>query len=179
MTVYALDPGPEHSALVCVLPNGRYVSGEMCENSSLLRSLLNVGGVFPAHLVIEQVESFGMPVGKEVFETVFWSGRFAQAWESHGALATWSRLPRRAVKMALCGSVRATDATVRQALLDRYGPGRDRAVGIKKQPGPLYGVRAHLWQALALGLTFIDQAEKHHANQMCDHRGGCGTAASG
>jgi hypothetical protein len=103
-------------------------------------------------LVIEQVAGMGMPVGAEVFETVFWSGRFAQKWESQGGV--WARLPRRAVKLALCGSVRATDATIRQALVDRYGPGRAAAVGVKAKQGPLYGIKADLWQALALAVTY-------------------------
>ena len=94
-----------------------------------------------------------MPVGVEIFQTVFWSGRFAQAWPG-----TWSLLPRRAVKLALCHSARATDATVRQALIDRYGPGRQQAIGTKKAPGPLYGITADCWQALALAIAYEETA---------------------
>jgi hypothetical protein len=59
--------------------------------------------------------------------------------------------------LQLCGSSRANDATIRQALLDRYGPGREKAVGTKANPGPLYGIKADLWQALALAVTYSDQ----------------------
>jgi hypothetical protein len=99
---------------------------------------------------IEEIASYGMPVGREVFQTVFWAGRFAQAWSP----APFVLLPRRAVKLALCGSSRATDATIRQALIDRYGPGREKAIGSKKAPGPLYGLKKDLWSALALGVTY-------------------------
>jgi len=48
------------------------------------------------------------------------------------------------------------DSTIRQAMLDRYGPGREKAIGKKKSPGPLYGIRKDEWQALALAVTFFD-----------------------
>lgn len=105
-------------------------------------------------LLIEKIESYGMAVGAEVFETVFWSGAFAQQW---GMLYT-RRIPRRDVKLGLCGSPRAKDANIRQAILDIYG-GKVAAVGTKKAPGPLYGVKSHAWAALAVGLTYMRQAQ--------------------
>jgi hypothetical protein len=153
VTIYALDPGPTRSHLVELHDNGHPVEARSLDNDRMIHWLADT--IVPVHLVIEQVAGMGMPVGAEVFETVFWSGRFAQAWEDNGG--TWSRLPRRAVKLALCGSVRATDATIRQALVDRYGPGKEAAVGRKAAPGPLYGIKADLWQALALAVTYQQQ----------------------
>jgi hypothetical protein len=159
MTIYALDPGPERSALVEVAPDGT-VRGWLKSNDEIMAEIQQHGGTsaVPAGsvLVIEQVAGYGMPVGAEVFETVFWSGRFAEAWGRYTG-TSWTRLPRRAVKLALCGTARATDATIRCALLDRYGPGKAAAVGVKAKPGPLYGIKADLWQALALAVTFQDQ----------------------
>ncbi len=92
----------------------------------------------------------GMAVGREVFATVFWSGRFAQAWsEHHGNGGTWSMLPRRAVKLALCSSMKAKDTNIRQALLDRYG-----GAASAKKGGPLYGLKSHMWSALAIAETY-------------------------
>jgi hypothetical protein len=62
-------------------------------------------------------------------------------------------LPRKDVKLHLCGSPRAKDANIRQALLDRYG-GKEKAIGSKHQRGPLYGIRSHLWAALAVAVTY-------------------------
>lgn len=151
MTIYGLDPGTTHSALV-TLSDG-IVSGHIGDNDGLVTALRTTGAPSDAHLVIEEIESFGMAVGKETFRTVFWSGRFAQVWEANGY--TWSLLPRRAVKLHLCGSMRAKDANIRQALIDRYG-GKDKAIGTKKQPGPLYGLRSHCWAALAVAVTYRD-----------------------
>ena len=32
--------------------------------------------------------------------------------------------------------------------------GKDKAIGSKREPGPLYGFKADLWSALALAVTF-------------------------
>ena len=101
-------------------------------------------------IVIEKVESFGMAVGAEVFETVYWSGRFAEA----AYPIPVERIGRKAVKMHLCGSMRAKDANIRQALIDRYG-GPD-AIGKKASPGPLYGISGDVWSALAVAVTYSD-----------------------
>jgi len=96
-----------------------------------------------------------MAVGAEVFETVFWSGRFAQAWSRR-----FERMPRREIKQHLCHSARATDANIRQALIDRFG-GTEKAIGKKKTPGPLYLLKGHLWAAFAVAITWWDL----HANE--------------
>ncbi len=152
--ILALDPGPVRSALVSL--DGDEVRWTQIAPNADIRNELRatVGEV----LVIEQIESFGMAVGREVFETVYWAGRFAEAWEDkepkyQPCLA--HRLPRRAVKLHLCGTSRAKDGNIRQALIDRYG-GKEAAIGRKAQPGPLYGIKADLWAALALGVVWQD-----------------------
>jgi hypothetical protein len=55
------------------------------------------------------------------------------------------------VKMHLCGNQQAKDKNIRQALLDKVGP-----VGVKKTPGPCYGVKSHAWSALAVAVTALN-----------------------
>ena len=59
--------------------------------------------------------------------------------------------------MHLCGHPRAKDPNIRQALLDRFGPGREKALGTKKAPGALYGIKGDEWAALAVAITWWDQ----------------------
>lgn len=153
--VFAIDPGPEFSQLVEVdFESGfgmRIASSQHLPNADARRRLENVTAMRPVYyrLVIEQVESFGMAVGREVFETVRHAGRFEELWESRGGRVYL--VPRREVKLHLCGSMRAKDANIRQALVDRFG-----APGNKKAPGQLYGVSGHGWSALALAVTYHD-----------------------
>jgi len=51
----------------------------------------------------------------------------------------------------LCGSVRAKDSNIRQALIDRVGP-----QGKKHSPGPTYGLAKHDWAALAIAIYVSD-----------------------
>ena len=68
-----------------------------------------------------------------------------------------SMVYRHEVKLHLCGSARAKDANVRQALIDRFGPGKELAIGRKAAPGPLYGMTGDCWAALGVAVTDADQ----------------------
>ncbi|MDP9113138.1 MAG: hypothetical protein M3O20_05595 [Acidobacteriota bacterium] len=142
--IIALDPGPELSALV--VWNGtapsllRYAGNE--EIMALLRTWRATG----SPCIIEKIASYGMAVGEEVFETVYWSGRFAEAY----GVERVHRIPRLKVKQHLCHDSRAKDGNIRQALIDRFGK------GTKKHPGPLLGVSGDLWAALAVAVTWWD-----------------------
>lgn len=152
--ILAVDPGPTRSAWLVL--NGA-TSGirafAISPNPELLDQLrAGLSGDVDV-VVIEKVESFGMAVGAEVFDTVHWSGRFTEAVERHGVRV--SGLPRRAVKLHLCGSARAKDPNVRQALIDRFGG--SAAIGTKRAPGPLHGIANDVWAALAVAVTAADQ----------------------
>ena len=142
--IIAIDPGTYHSAVVVYERFTKRVdyASAQTSNPSVLEYVR--GRRASCTIVCEWIESQGMVVGKETFQTVYWIGRFAEA-------CKLKLIPRRAVKLHLCGSARAKDPNIRQALLDRLGP-----TGTKKDPGPCYGVSSHAWQALALALTYAD-----------------------
>jgi hypothetical protein len=145
--IIGVDPGPVQSALV--LFDGEVRNAWLCPNLEARDRLDSLRGQHEWNLVIEQIASFGMAVGAEVFETVYWSGIFAQA---YGLDKTY-RLKRLDVKMALCHDSRAKDANIRQAIIDMFG-GKAAAIGNKKHPGPLYGISGDLWSALAVAIAW-------------------------
>lgn len=158
----AIDPGSDQSAWL-MYRDGQPTAFGITPNDALFEVIARAG-LDATALAIESVASYGMAVGAEVFETCVWSGRFIQYWldmDAHfgaGNRSTVHRVYRRDVKLHLCGSSRAKDANVRQALIDRYGPGKDTAIGRKATPGPLYGITSHLWAALAVAVTVADDA---------------------
>lgn len=150
--ILAIDPGPAESAwLTYNIVTGSVGHFAKVDNDHILAFLRHASTEI-TEVVIEKVESFGMAVGAEVFETVYWSGRFAEAAHPRPV----ERIGRKAVKLHLCGSMRAKDANIRAALLDRYGPGKENAVGTKAHPGPLYGLSGDTWSALAVAVTWAD-----------------------
>ena len=154
MIVVGLDPGYEHSALVTWDTTMREVVGHVDISNDSILTEFRAGNFIPGSiLVIEQIESMGMAVGKTTFETVYWSGRFAEAFHPERV----ERVTRREVKLHLCGQARANDGNIRQALIDRFGPSTEQAIGKKAKPGPLYGVTGHKLSALAVALTWADQ----------------------
>ncbi len=161
MIVLGLDPGYKESALVAITDNvtGPLKIGQalICDNVTMLTNLEDLKAE-AAHsggyvLVLEQMQMFrsAFGVGAEVFDSVFWTGRFAQIWSPR----RFERLLRAKVRGHL-QAMKGGDAAVRQGLINRFGGYKDVAIGTKKTPGPLYGIKSHEWSALALAVTWYD-----------------------
>lgn len=156
--ILAIDPGTTKSGW-CLYRDGVVLRSGVDDNESVRAMLLNTRNAGWT-LAIEWIESFGMAVGKEVFITVRWIGRFMEcAWVPGSVML----IPRKEVKMLLCGSMKAKDANIRQALLDRFpssGGGKTPQVGTKSAPGPLFGVSSHAWSALAVAVAAKERLDK-------------------
>jgi hypothetical protein len=162
VNVLAIDPGTTHSQYL-VWNGERVVEQGHLPNGDLVSRIAGFKCHDVRQAVIEMVASYGMAVGKEVFETVYWIGRFDERLRGHGYDP--HRMVRLTVKMHLCHTAKAKDANIRQALIDRFG-GKEAAIGRKATPGPLYGVSSHAWAALALAITF---AETQKYVDTCTH----------
>lgn len=170
--VLGLDPGSEESALVVFARRDQKVVHHVQESNEGLLRILS-GGLWAYTdadaLAIEMITSYGMAVGESVFETCFWVGRFFEAWSRRGGTAV--RIKRGSVKMAICHTMAATDANIRQALIDMLGP-----AGTKKSPGPTYGIAKDRWAALAVAVTCSKILDQHKGEEWppteFDHRVG-------
>ena len=105
-------------------------------------------------VAIEMIASYGMPVGREVFETCLFIGQLMQMMDD--AYVPCKLIFRREVKQAICNNGKAKDPQIRQALIDQFprtGGGAKPQIGNKKQPGRLYGITSHIWAALGVAIT--------------------------
>ena len=154
MLILGIDPGTTKSAWVLWdNEDEKILEMGICENMELRNYFSSVTHddlrFLGCHVAIEMVASYGMPVGKEVFETCVWIGVFLEALMAD--IPSRHFVYRKEVKLNFCGSVKAKDANIRQALIDRFGE-----PGSKKNPGKLYGVKADIWSAVAVAVTFSD-----------------------
>ncbi len=163
MRVLAIDPGPEQSAWLWFDCESKLPVEFGIDDNRRVLFLISCWGCsneWDARLAIEMAACYGMVVGQSIFETVFWTGRFVEAWGGEAFTLVY----RLDVKMCLCHDTRAKDTNIRQALIDRFpatGGGKVPQIGVKRQPGPLYGIKSHLWAALGVAVTF---AEKENAD---------------
>lgn len=150
----AIDPGSTESGWVLI-------DTESCQpldfgkdaNNKLL-DYLRDGRLDEEAVVIEMVASYGMAVGKDVFETCVWIGRFS---ESLAGRTIPELVYRQPVKLHHCHSAKAKDSNIRQALVDRFAPGQPNyGKGTKAQPGWFYGFKADIWAAYALAVYAAD-----------------------
>lgn len=155
MRLLAIDPGPEESALLIYDTTTKLpVEWDKLENWEAMNRMEGVWLTGVKVLYVEMIASYGMAVGAETFETCVWIGRFLEKWRRYGS--NEHRVYRREVKLHLCDDSRAKDANVRQALIDRYG-GKEKAIGRKASPGPLYGLTGDCWAALAVAITAAER----------------------
>ena len=158
--ILAIDPGPVESAWVILdeqlkpVHFGIYLNEILLDDLNMNRLQWLVDCDIQ-YFAIEMVASYGMAVGKEVFETCVWIGRF---WQEAEEFKSRRFIYRKDVKMNLCHNMRAKDTNIRQALIDRFG-----VVGTKKKPGWFYGVSKDVWSAIAVGVTYADTCLKQRS----------------
>jgi hypothetical protein len=148
-TIFAIDPGPIESGYVVM--RGGVISEHGIIPNPALKILLWDFQFQPCIVAIEMIACYGMAVGAEVFETCLWIGEFRGYMRPRPTTLCY----RKDIKLHLCGTTTAKDANVRQALIDRLGP-----PGTKKNPGPTYGIKGHVWSALAVAVYAADQQAK-------------------
>lgn len=150
MTILAIDPGDTQSAY-CLL-DAETLCPLAFSKASNPQVLEVVQKSNYDRLVLERVASYGMAVGRTVFETCEWVGRFTQA-----AQVPVAYVYRKDEKLHICCDSRAKDANIRRALIDRFAVhDLKNGKGTKKNPDFFYGFKADCWSAFAVGLTYIE-----------------------
>lgn len=161
--ILAIDPGNIESAYVLLKPaNFQFLRFGKLKNDDMrevIRSLRDEYDIRP--LVIEGIASYGMPVGREVFDTCIWSGRYTE-------LAVSLDIPveyvyRKDIKLHICGQTRAKDSNIRMALIDRFAKSDlKNGKGTKANPDVFYGFSRDVWAAAAVAVYYADKLNGVH-----------------
>ena len=143
--IIGIDPGNTHSAGVLLI-KGEIANHAYLPNKEFMEWIwLAAHGHREISIVCEMIASYGMAVGKTIFDTCVFIGHI------QANFPKLERVTRIQVKSTICHSGKAKDANIRQALIDLYGP-----AGTKKNPGPTYGISGDVWAALAVATAFRD-----------------------
>lgn len=166
MRVLAIDPGNVESAFCYINAESlRPTVFNKVVNGDLLEHIRSFDGLMPCSrpdvVVIERVASYGMAVGKEVFQTCEWIGRYTEAADGIGLPVQY--IYRQEEKLHICKDSRAKDANIRRALIDRFAQhDLKNGRGTKSAPDWFFGFRADIWAAYAVGITWIEKKGKEN-----------------
>ena len=168
MVVIGVDPGNIHSA-ISVYDGEWIVFCQKIPNKTdndvewdffdtlkhryiLAHKPMSEGGLVEK-VFIETIQSYGMPVGQEVFETCFYIGRLQLLLEQNDI--PYEMVKRSEIKLHHCGTTRAKDTNIKAALVERFG---DK--GTKSAPGFFYGVTGDGWSACAIAIYGHDKLNR-------------------
>lgn len=136
MRYLGIDPGNEQSGYVIVDEDLKPIEFGKVYNEELLRKLYKIKQDID-FIAIEMIGHYGtgMPAGKTVFDTCVWIGRYEEALKD----CQVGRIMRSEEKMNLCGTMKAKDSNIRQALIDRFAQ-----FDFKNGKGTKVTVRSHV-----------------------------------
>lgn len=187
MNLLAIDPGPGVCGVVVyctkfkrVLFAGDVVPGQVL--SWVYERMVTAGGnTFVVDSVCcENIVAMGIAVGETVFQTCKVIGRLMEAYNPRNSIfyledGDMPLVSRRDVKTILAGGstypdpktgARKTvhDGVVKRIVKSRFpetGGGKDRVIGVKSDPGPLWIMKGtdHAWQALAVALAYLEMVD--------------------
>ena len=156
--IIAIDPGNIESGYVVVEHDygeiQRVIECGKVENDAVFGVLKKYANA-KTLIAIEMIASYGMAVGKSVFDTCVWVGRFTERALYYASPVI--QIYRKDEKMNICGTLKAKDANITRALADRYASGEPNfGKGTKDKKGFFYGFKADIWQAFAVAVTCFD-----------------------
>jgi hypothetical protein len=150
MIILAIDPAPRDSGYVILNSNNIELIAFGKVSNEALSVIIKEG--FYDIIAMEMIGFMGMGVGKDVFETCVWIGRFL---EMSGK--PFQYIYRREEKINLCKSMKADDSAISKALVKRFAKfDFVRGKGNKKKHDYFYGFAGDMWSAFAVAITYID-----------------------
>jgi Holliday junction resolvasome RuvABC endonuclease subunit len=159
MIVVGIDPGPTNSGLIVYevenWPHdiGRVVHSSKDATLDEVREAIDHYSTIPKSQVVVECTQAGPP-STAVVKTTEVVGRIMERCHVYGIPC--ETYYRRDVLQALnCARKGNKDSFVRMACIELHGGDKATAVGNKKNPGPLYGVSSHAWQALGVVCTHV------------------------
>ena len=148
MIFLGIDPGTTESGYALINSSYDIISAGKIPSEDVPALILNAE---PDAVCVESIQSYGMAVGREVFETCYWIGEYRGLCRTE--TIPFVLYPRPEYSRAIAGVCKVTDSVLRQALLLRFG-------GDKKGE-PLFKLKGSTDQRSAFAVA-VHHIDKHH-----------------
>ena len=153
--ILAIDAGNKQSGYAVIeMPNLNILEAGKIDNNELLKAIPLISSAVDIY-ALEMIASYGKAVGKDVFDTCVWIGRFIQAAEIEHTIVY-----RKEEKLRFCNDIRAKDTNIRRAMIDEFAKHDFKTgKGTKKNPDTFYGVKKDAWEAIAVGIVAYERED--------------------
>lgn len=177
MKIMAIDPGTTESAYVILDDQYQILSADKVGNDVVLSIIADAPGLDA--VIIEDIEprysstdrsAAGAVMGQSTIETIKAFGRFSWQASLRGLMV--GSIFRRDERFCLIPTKRNglpplpetapkhADGQIRASLIRRFARhDHERGRGTKANPDTFYGFHGDMWQAMAVGVTWLDQAK--------------------
>lgn len=179
--ILGIDPGPEMTATCCIDDKANILSPRWIANEMLLTGIRE-GMADCGTVLIESPQAQDRPLGKQLRDTIWWAGRFAEALDQRGL--TWIEAEEYDVRLWLTGNQCGNNAALFAALKQRFGDKQtvkcERCIGGGKIAGsrglkncqhckgrgmttiagPLAGLNEHVRSALAVAVWHWERTRR-------------------
>lgn len=177
MKIMAIDPGTTESAYVIIDDQYQILSADKVGNDVVLSIIADAPGLDA--VIIEDIEprysstdrsAAGAVMGQSTIETIKAFGRFSWQASLRGLMV--GSIFRRDERSCLIPTKRNglpplpetapkhADGQIRASLIRRFARhDKERGRGTKANPDTFYGFHGDMWQAMAVGVTWLDQAK--------------------
>lgn len=177
MKIMAIDPGTTESAYVILDDQYQILSADKVGNDVVLSIIADAPGLDA--VIIEDIEprysstdrsAAGAVMGQSTIETIKVFGRFSWQAALRGLMV--GSIFRRDERSYLIPTKRNglpplpetapkhADGQIRASLIRRFARhDQERGRGTKANPDTFFGFHGDMWQAMAVGVTWLDQAK--------------------
>ena len=177
MKIMAIDPGTTESAYVILDDQYQIFSADKVGNDVILSIIADAPGLDA--VIIEDIEprysstdrsAAGAVMGQSTIETIKAFGRFSWQASLRGLMV--GSIFRRDERSCLIPTKKNglpplpetapkhADGQIRVSLIRRFARhDQERGRGTKANPDTFYGFHGDMWQAMAVGVTWLDQAK--------------------
>ena len=154
--ILGIDPGCELSAYcLCDYDTLKPKDFGKVTNAELIDKVITLINDNAMQVVaVELIQSYGMAVGKEVFETCYFIGKLCDRIERNTSIKQIRRIYRKDEKLAICGNLKANDTIIRHTLIDMFAQhDLKNGKGTKGNKDWFWNFKADVWSAYAIAYT--------------------------